>query len=122
MTTTAFTTDRTQSDGVMLITWSGLANGSTGAAFMQGDWCGDRTAQVDGIFGAGGSLAIEGSIDGSNWVVLSDNTGNALNVTSLKVRNVFDAPLYFRPHVTVGDGTTSLRLILLIRRQLARPF
>jgi hypothetical protein len=118
----AFVTDRTQNDGILLVTWSGITNGNMGAAFMQGDWCGDRTAQVDGTFGVGGSLAIEGSIDGVNWYVLSDNTGNTLNVTSLKVRNVFDAPLYFRPHVTTGDGTTSLNMRLMMRRQLARPF
>ncbi len=94
--------------------------GDIGAPYSQEDACLDRTLQVHGTFGASGSIGLYGSNDAANWYIASDNTGTALSLTSVKVRNVFDGPLFYSPMVTVGDATTNLNAIMVFRTQLPR--
>ena len=96
--------------------------GDIGGAYSQADAVLDRTLQVHGVFGASGSISMYGTNDALNFAVLKDNAGVGLAVTTTTVRNVFDGPLYFQPMVTVGDATTSLNAILLLRIQLPRAF
>jgi hypothetical protein len=76
----------------------------------------DRSVQISGTLGAGGSLRIEGSNDGTNYATLTDPQGNALDLTSLKIETVMEITRYIRPRVTAGDGTTSLTCTILVRR------
>jgi hypothetical protein len=76
----------------------------------------ERCVTVHGTFGAGGSITIQGSNDGTNWFALTDPQGNALTKTAAAIEQVLESPLYIRPLVTAGDGTTSLTVILLCRR------
>jgi len=96
-------------------TWTGLLNGDTGAPIDWGAYA-DRSVQVTGTFGAGGSVQMEGSNDGSNFVALSDLRGSALAVTSAKIEQIEDCSYQFRPNVTAGDGTTSLTVTLFARK------
>ena len=98
----------------MIATWAGLANGDDGEWIKFSQYT-DKSVQVTGIFGAGGSVAIEGSNDGVNFAVLNDPQGNPLNFTSAKLLMVTEATLYVRPRVTGGDGTTNLSVILLMK-------
>lgn len=109
------------SGNATLVTAVACTLGDIGAPFSQSDASLDRMLQVHGTFGASGNLALNGSIDGINYAVLADNAGTLLNITTTKVRNVFDGPLFYQPTVTVGDGTTSLTAIMLFRIQLLRP-
>lgn len=68
----------------------------------------DRNVQVFGTFGAGGSIRIEGSHDGTNYAVLADAQGTALDITTAKIEEITVPTLYMRARVTAGDGTTSL--------------
>lgn len=95
--------------------------GDIGSAFSQSDASLDRMLQVHGTFGAAGNLAMQGSLDGTNYAVAADNSGTLLNITTTKVRNVFDGPLFYSPVITAGDGTTSLTAILMLRIQMLRP-
>ncbi len=97
-----------------LVTWTGLLNGDEGAA---ADWVeySDRCFQVTGTFGAGGSVTIQGSNDGTNWASLADPQGNALTFTSQKIEQALELPRYVRPTVTAGDGTTSLVVTLVMK-------
>ena len=118
-----------------LATWGPMLNGDTGVpvssplsstqSFAGGvqDMAGfsDRSVQVTGTFGAAGNLAWEGSNDGVNYYVLSNPQGTALNVTSAGVQQVTEAVLYARPHVTAGDGTTSLTVSVFLRRTYQQP-
>ncbi len=74
----------------------------------------DRSVQVDGTFGAGGTVVIQGSNDGTNWYTLNDPQGNALSFTSSKIEAVMEITQYIRPKVTAGDGTTSLTVTMLM--------
>ncbi len=104
------------------VTSVACAMGDVGGVYSQPDAALDRTLQVHGTFGAGGNLSFYGSNDNMNFAIAKDNTGTALSVTNITVRNVFDGPLFYVPMVTVGDATTNLTSILAMRIQLPRPF
>ena len=77
----------------------------------------DRSVQVLGTFGTGGSVRIEGSNDGgTTYAVLSDPQGNALNLTAAALEQITEVCELVRARVTAGDVTTSLTVAFLLRR------
>ena len=101
---------------VLRYRWTGLLNGDDGAPIEKGSYA-DRSVQVLGTFGAGGSISIEGSNDGgTTWAVLKDPLGNAVTFTSAGIKTIGDVTFQTRPHVTAGDGTTSLAVHILARK------
>jgi hypothetical protein len=103
-----------QLNGV-LITWTGLANGDTGSPYEGADFA-DRTMQVSGTFGAGGSVNLEGGNDNATWAILTDPQGTAITKTAAGLEVIEENPRYIRPNVTAGDGTTSLTVTVWARR------
>lgn len=97
-----------------LVTWSGLLNGDDGAPFENADFV-DRTAEVFGTFGVGGSVTLEGT-NVASYVALTDPQGNAITKTAVGIEIVEEAPRFTRPRVTAGDGTTNLTVTLWCRR------
>lgn len=93
----------------VLATWSGLLNGDDGAGV---EVCRFPSAciAVSGTFGAGGSVTMEGSLDGGvSWFALKDIANAAIAVTSAGgIVLQSTSPLRIRPRCTAGDGTTSL--------------
>lgn len=76
----------------------------------------DRTIQVLGTFGTGGSVTIQGSNDdGTTWATLTDPLGNNLTFTAAGMKQITELPQYIRPNVTAGDGNTSLSVFLHMR-------
>lgn len=105
---------------VHVVTWAGLTQATldTGDPIeMPASW--QRSVQVLGTLGAGGSVRIEGSNDGTNYHVLADAQGVALDINALSTKIVATLTRYIRPRVTAGDGTTSLSVIMLMRREKA---
>jgi hypothetical protein len=101
-------------DHATLVTWSGLLNSDDGARVTLTDFP-DRTVQIVGTFGAGGSVNFEGSNNGTDWVVLTDPQGNPITKTAAAMEFVTETPRYVRPRVTGGDGTTDLSVVLFAR-------
>lgn len=101
---------------VKVYTWTGLLNGDDGSpASYTG--AGDRTIQVTGTFGVGGTIIFEGSLDGgATWFGLRDPSSTAISLTAAGGRAVLENVLLVRPRVTAGDGTTSLSAYLTVRR------
>lgn len=99
---------------VVRITWPALANGDVGAPVTLPNWA-DRTVQVAGTFGAGGSVSVRGSNDGTNFVALSDPQGNALTFSSGAIKLCTEVPWMMRPQVTAGDGTTAITVTAVVR-------
>lgn len=103
--------------------WS-LANGDVGygdidvTGFAQYVEYPDRSVQVSGTFGAGGTVVIEGSNDGVNWSTLTDQLGNALSITSADIAPIMEVTRYIRPRVSAGDGSTNIAVTILLRRAL----
>lgn len=77
----------------------------------------DRSVQITGTFGSGGTIVIQGSNDGTNYVTLTDPQGNALSKTSAAIEQIEEITRYVRPLVTAGDGTTALVVTMLLRRR-----
>lgn len=78
----------------------------------------DRSVQVIGTFGTNGSVRIEGSNDsGTTWATLTDPQGNALDITGAKMEAITEICELARPHLTAGDGTTSVNVIFVLREQ-----
>lgn len=113
MATDNYTT--TDIAGNFAYVWAGLDNGDDGQpARYSGS--GDRTVQVFGTFGSGGSVTIQGTLDGTNWATLHDTSGTALTFTASGIETVLENCLEVRPNVTAGDVTTDLTVILNVRR------
>lgn len=101
--------------GVVLMTWAGLLNGDDGGPVELPSFP-DVSVQITGTFGTGGSVTLLGSNDGTNYVALTDPQGNAITKTAAGLEQVEELVRYIKPSVTAGDGTTSLTVTLLARR------
>lgn len=112
-------TGATMPNGVLVIQWV-LANTDTGRPFPVPDRA-DKCVQVTGTFGAGGTVAIQGSnlTDAApaagDYATLNDSGGTALTFVAAGVRQLREDAYQIRPAVTAGDGTTSLTVRLLMR-------
>jgi hypothetical protein len=111
----AETRDRTIGNNAHFVQWTPLLNGDSGAPFAMPGFA-DRSVQVTGTFGAGGTVLIEGSNDGVTYSTLSDPQGVALSVTAALLKEISQICKLIRPRVSAGDGTTSLSVTLLARR------
>lgn len=96
---------------VSTTTWTPLANGDTGTPESPGRLS-DRSIQIKGTFGAGGSVTIQGSNDNVTWATLRDPAGLALTFTSADIKEILENTNFIRPNVTAGDGTTALTVIV----------
>lgn len=94
--------------------WSGLALGDDGARELI-PAIGDRTVQVSGTFGVGGSVRILGSLDDLTYFPLTDPQGNPLDVVQGKVETIMELVPYLRPLITAGDGSTNLKVTLCVK-------
>lgn len=97
-----------------LIEWTGLLNGDDGVPIQFGAFT-DRSIQFVGTFGTGGTIVLEGSNDGVNYVTLTDPQANAISKTSASIEAISEATRYVRPRVTAGDGSTNLAAYLFLR-------
>ena len=103
-----------------IIVWAGLLNGDTGTPYLSvnaSDKCFSVSAAT---FGVSGSISLEGSndctdgISNGNWQILQNPASAALTFTAFNLKQVLENPLWTRPHVTAGDGTTNLTAYLVL--------
>lgn len=100
---------------IAVVVWTGLLNGDSGSPVELPEFP-DKTFQITGTFGAGGSINAEGSNDGTNYSILTDPQGNQITKTAAAMEVAEESPRYTRPNVTAGDGTTSLTVTMVARR------
>lgn len=101
-------------DSVLLLEWTGLLVGDTGSPVQFNKYA-DRCTQITGTFGVGGSVSMEGSNDGVNWFPVNKMAGGAATFTAAGGGQLLDNPLFMRPNVTAGDGTTNTKVTLVAR-------
>jgi hypothetical protein len=77
----------------------------------------DRTIQVAGEFG-GASVTIGGSNDGITYHALHDTSGAVMTLTEGKLQQIVELPIFIKPRVFGGDGTTNLKVILAGRKSI----
>ena len=115
MATTAVVHVADEDMSVKRVKWLLMANGDSGASIKFGAWQ-DRTVQITGTFGTGGSVTIQGSNEGgTTWATLTDPLGNALTFTAAGMKQITELTYEIRPTVTAGDVTTSLNVWLAMR-------
>lgn len=117
MATRSFSIERIQSfrDDAVVVVWTGLLNGDDGFQYENVGRA-DRSIQFTGTFGAGGTIVLEGSNNGVNYVTLSDPSSIAISKTAASIEAVLELMRFVRPRVTGGDGTTNLQARLLCSR------
>lgn len=115
MATVAITTKQDFVDGEF-VSWTPLTTTNADGGPSQFVGSGYRSIQVTGTFGVGGTVVVEGSLDGTNWFGLRDPSSTAISFTAAGIKAVLEAVPYIRPRVTAGDGTTSITAIIYHRR------
>lgn len=100
---------------VVKVVWAALANGDSGTPVDLTQFS-DRSVQIAGTLGAGGTIKIEGSNDGVTYYTLNDAFGNALSLTALSLKSVAEITTWIRPRASAGDGTTAIVVTLITRR------
>lgn len=95
------------------IQWANMANGDTGAPVSLTNFF-DRSVQVTGTFGAGGTVVLEGTNDGTNYSTLNNPADTALSLQAAAIEQVTEITEMVRPDVTAGDGTTDLTVTMVV--------
>jgi hypothetical protein len=99
------------------VAWT-LAQGEAGDWIRYTEFA-DKSVQVGGTFG-GASVSIHGSNDltsPTNTNVLRNPfTSDAITRIAASLDHIAEMPLWIRPVVTGGDGTTAIVVNLVIRR------
>lgn len=110
---TSNTRDQAFGERSSMAIWTAIPNGNTGAPILMSTFS-DRSVQVSGTFGAGGTVLLEGSNDGTTYATLTDPAGAAISFTAAGLKQVLHITKYMRPRVSAGDGTTAITVHLLI--------
>jgi len=95
--------------------WADLQSGDTGAPLELPAYA-DRSVEIGGDFGLGGTVAIEGSLGGTVYHALRDPGLDPRSKTSGGLWSILEAVRWIRPHVTAGNGTTSITCWILLRK------
>ena len=104
------------SQDVAVTTWAALAAGDSADPINLGVYS-DRTVQVDGTFG-GATVLLQGSNNGLTYHTLTDPQGNPLSFAAGGLETIIELPVYLRPLVQSGDGSTSLTVTVSGRRSI----
>lgn len=100
---------QTQLQGRTLTEWK-LGQGEEGTPLAV---TGQMAIQVTGEFGESGTLMVEGSVNGRDFDILTDDTANAMFI-SRRGLFVVSAPVQsIRPRVRFGDVHTQLNVSLI---------
>lgn len=85
------------------VKWEAITDtDDVGAAVALGNFR-DRSVQVFGDFGTGGTVVIEGSNDGgTTYSTLTDPQGNALSFTAAGLEAITEVVGHIRPRKTAG--------------------
>lgn len=102
-----------QDDEGHAISWSGLDADDSGKPSGFPYPVAGMSVSVAGTFGAGGSVKLQGSNDGTTW---TDTSVTAFTAAGAKgVPEIDRHYRYYRPLATAGDGTTALDVTLFAR-------
>lgn len=111
------TVTRNGDQSVMYFTYETLTTTDDTGAAIEFDAFADRSIQVTGTFGSGGTIVWQGSNDGTNYVTMSEPDGTAISLTAAGLKSVLEITKFARPFVSAGDGSTDLDVTVVCRRQ-----
>jgi hypothetical protein len=94
-----------------VVSWIEMGQSDTATAVQLGAWS-DRSVQVAGDFSGAASLAIHGSNDGTNYILLQDTLGDDLTFTAAGLLSIGQATRYIKPVLSSGNGSTDLDIVI----------
>lgn len=97
---------------VFQVIWAAVTEADTCRAVSYPQYA-DKTVQVAGTFG-GTSVAVNGSIDGTNYVAMTDQGGTTIALTSAGMKQVLQNALLIQPELT-GGSSTEVTISMLFR-------
>lgn len=102
--------------GEVIIQWASVKNGDTCAPYTSTPSVAsaDRSLQVEGVWGSGGSAQLEGSNDQTNFEILHDVQLNTIIMSGNGIKQVLDKTYQTQPHITNGDANTLLNFTLYL--------
>jgi hypothetical protein len=96
--------------------WSALGSADDGAPVDVTDLA-DLCFQALGTFSTGGTVILEGSLDGgTTWSPLKDPSSTAISKTASGISAVLEHPQKIRPRATGGDVGTAIVCVVFARR------
>lgn len=114
MANATVTTDLTGDGSVAMFAWTLTTADPTGSGVQWVEWS-DRTFVATGTFGSG-TVTLQGSNDGTNWVTLSDAAGGTdATATADKAMTVVELTRYVRPNLT-GSTAATVAVTLVARK------
>jgi hypothetical protein len=105
---------------VIAIQWAGAKFGDTFVPIISGSLV-DHSIQVEGVFGAGTSVTLQGSNDATsastgNYHALTDPYGTTIAINTASIKQSTEVTSWVKPAITAGDGTESLTVTVSVRR------
>jgi len=91
------------------VTWAALDTPDTGSTFKRTVFQ-DLYVQATGTFDSG-TVTLQGSNDGTNWVSLVDPQGNAIAFTAAGGEQLLETPVWIRPIIS-GGTSPAINIIL----------
>jgi hypothetical protein len=102
---------QTQPYGAFQAVWSSILTASTFGSVQRQNRV-QCSFQVEGTFGAGGTLTIVGSNNGVTFYPLKDMFNAALSITAAGLYLINAPCRYIAPAIASGDGTTLLTVTM----------
>lgn len=124
MATVAPVYTRIGKPGMRMVSWT-LANGDVGDPVDMSEYT-DRTVDIGGTFGVGGSVTLRGNNAATKpnpassatvWAPVTDPQANAITKTSKALEAILEAPRWTSPECTAGDGTTAIVVTMIGRKR-----
>lgn len=99
---------------VIKVTWEGITTTNSDGDWIELPHYPEKTIQIDGNFGTGGELTIQGkNVDSYTPFVLSDFRGESLVKLANYGGNISENPLKIRPVLTAGSGSVDLDITII---------
>jgi hypothetical protein len=91
----------------LVATWGALNTNNTTAAALRLPGYTDKSVQFVGSNFDSASISLHGSVDGTNFVVLTDPQGNAITKTAAGIEAVTENTLWVKPvGASIGTNTS----------------
>lgn len=85
--------------------WIGITESDEGNPITVPSHVRELAFQVTGTFG-GGTFQLQGSNDGTNYIVLQDVAGTDVGSTTGKVWRIANMPKFIKPKATAGSSSS----------------
>jgi hypothetical protein len=101
-------------DGYIVVTWEGLLTTDVGQGINTAGHF-NKSFQIIGNHSGSATIVMQGSNDdGTTWNTLHDATGALATYSANAFGTVIEQPLLIRPSVGAGDGSTDLKVIMVL--------